>query len=199
MQDPFTAKRWRYQMPGGGRGFTRVPSLVSVWSTAPFLLNNRLGPFSERSVGRRADESVRRLDRTIAVAGKARPRGPGFDGYIVRTTRAKLMSTFRSGAFRSSSKSLVDWLPAEPFRKCSTRTATFKLGPIPKGFPINLAANYQPLARSRDPRRSDLQHDKATCATPGASCSTGQASILRRTTPRCSPGRANLARAVVEI
>ena len=32
-------------MPGGGRGYTRVPSLIGLWSTAPFLLNNTVGPF----------------------------------------------------------------------------------------------------------------------------------------------------------
>jgi len=32
-----------YQMPGGGRGFTRPASLISLWSTAPFLLNNSVG------------------------------------------------------------------------------------------------------------------------------------------------------------
>src|SRR5260370_931888 len=30
-------------MPGGGRGFTRPASLISLWSTAPFLLNNSVG------------------------------------------------------------------------------------------------------------------------------------------------------------
>jgi hypothetical protein len=34
-----------YELRGGGRGFTRVPSLISAWSTAPFLLNNSVGPF----------------------------------------------------------------------------------------------------------------------------------------------------------
>src|SRR5205814_9576482 len=29
----------KYKLPGGGRGFTRPASLVSAWSTAPFLLN----------------------------------------------------------------------------------------------------------------------------------------------------------------
>ena len=33
-------------MPAGGRGYTRVPSLVSLWSTAPFLLNNSVGRFN---------------------------------------------------------------------------------------------------------------------------------------------------------
>jgi len=34
-----------YQLPGGGRGFTRPASLVSLWSTAPFLQNNSVGPY----------------------------------------------------------------------------------------------------------------------------------------------------------
>ena len=32
-------------MPGGGRGYTRPASLVSLWSTAPYLQNNSVGPF----------------------------------------------------------------------------------------------------------------------------------------------------------
>src|SRR5262249_41278748 len=43
--NPFTGAAQPYKMPAGGRGYTRVPSLVSLWSTAPFLLNNTVGPF----------------------------------------------------------------------------------------------------------------------------------------------------------
>lgn len=38
--DPFTGEMKPYRMPAGGRGYTRPPSLISLWSTAPFLLNN---------------------------------------------------------------------------------------------------------------------------------------------------------------
>ncbi len=34
-----------FKMPAGGRGYTRPPSLISAWSTAPFLLNNSVGDF----------------------------------------------------------------------------------------------------------------------------------------------------------
>ena len=44
-QDPFSGKDRTITMPAGGRGYTRPPSLVSLWSTAPFLLNNTLGPY----------------------------------------------------------------------------------------------------------------------------------------------------------
>src|SRR6202030_2619781 len=43
--DPFTGEPKLFKMPGGGLGFTRPASLVSLWSTAPFLLNNSVGKF----------------------------------------------------------------------------------------------------------------------------------------------------------
>ena len=42
----FTGAPKPYKMPAGGRGYTRPPSLVSVWSSAPYLLNNSVGPFN---------------------------------------------------------------------------------------------------------------------------------------------------------
>ena len=57
-------------MPAGGRGYTRPPSLISVWSTAPFLLNNTVGQFDASSVGR---SRMRSFDDSIeqdAVAEK---------------------------------------------------------------------------------------------------------------------------------
>ena len=61
-----------YQMPAGGRGYTRPASLVSVWSTAPFLQNNAVGKFELEPVGRGAHAVVPGLDRADAVAGAAR-------------------------------------------------------------------------------------------------------------------------------
>lgn len=41
--DPVTGDSKDYNMPAGGRGYTRPASLISLWSTAPFLLNNSVG------------------------------------------------------------------------------------------------------------------------------------------------------------
>jgi hypothetical protein len=41
--DPVTGEPKDYLIPGGGRGFTRPASLISLWSTAPYLLNNTVG------------------------------------------------------------------------------------------------------------------------------------------------------------
>src|SRR5712671_3071874 len=45
VHDPFSGEPRPYAMPAGGRGYTRPPSLISIWSTAPFLLNNSVGTF----------------------------------------------------------------------------------------------------------------------------------------------------------
>ena len=45
LRNPLTGAECDYTLPGGGRGFTRPASLVSLWSTAPFLQNNSVGPF----------------------------------------------------------------------------------------------------------------------------------------------------------
>jgi hypothetical protein len=144
VQDPFTAARWQYTMPGGGRGFTRVPSLVSAWSTAPFLLNNRLGPFSgDPSVEGRMkifDASIEQL-----LWPEKRDHEDGFDGIIVRTTSTSNVNIPKR-SIPVELKSLIDGLRADPFKRVFDKDGNFKLGPVPKGFPIGLAANYQPLA-----------------------------------------------------
>jgi hypothetical protein len=142
LQDPFTADRWQFQMPGGGLGFTRVPSLVSVWSTAPFLVNNRLGPFS-------TDVSVESRMRTFDASieqllwPEKREMEPGFDGYIARTTeRSYVHIPFRNIPVELSS--LIRSIPLPGISKLFDRDGGLNVGPIPKGFPINLASNVQP-------------------------------------------------------
>ena len=157
LQDPFTAERWQYEMPGGGLGFTRPPSLVSVWSTAPFLLNNRLGPFSEDpSVDARMKVFNASIEQLLWP--ERREREPGFDGYIARTTERSYVDIPKRSV-PVELKNLVASLPARPFRQLFDRDGNFRLGPIPKGFPINLASNYQPRADIPVGRR--LAHDLA--------------------------------------
>ena len=159
VQDPFTAKRWQYTMPDGGLGFTRVPSLVSIWSTAPFLVNNRLGSFSDDpSVEARMknfDEAIRQL-----LWPETRQQEPKFDGYIARTSERSFVSVPR----RSISPELMNIfndLPAEPFQRLFDRDGALKIGPIPKGFPIGLAASHQPLPDlERASAKEKLAHGK---------------------------------------
>ena len=147
VQDPFTAERWQFTVPGGGRGFTRVPSLVSIWSTAPFLLNNRLGYkldefYDDPSVERRMksfDASIEQL-----LWPEKRDHEDRFDGYIVRTTERSFVNIPKRSV-PEELKSFVNDLGV-PFRRLFDQDGAFKLGPIPKGFPIGLAASFQFLA-----------------------------------------------------
>jgi hypothetical protein len=68
-----------------------------------------------------------------------------FDGYIVRTTERSSVNIPKR-SIPVEVKSLVDSLPADPFGRLFDSDGAFKLGPIPKGFPIGLVASYQPLA-----------------------------------------------------
>jgi hypothetical protein len=157
LQDPFTAERWQFQMPGGGLGFTRPPSLVSVWSTAPFLLNNRLGPFSEDpSVDGRMKVFNASIEQLLWP--EKREREPGFDGLIARTTERSYVDIPKRSV-PVELKGLIGSLPARPFQQVFDRDGNFRLGPIPKGFPINLASNYQP--RTDIPIGRRLPHDIA--------------------------------------
>jgi hypothetical protein len=45
LRHPLSGAEYDYPMPAGGRGYTRPASLVSLWSTAPFLQNNSVGPY----------------------------------------------------------------------------------------------------------------------------------------------------------
>ena len=76
VRHPVTGVASDYTLPGGGRGFTRPASLISVWSTAPFLQNNSLGPLRPQPVRRGASGCVSGRDRETAVAGEA---GEGSD------------------------------------------------------------------------------------------------------------------------
>jgi hypothetical protein len=149
VQDPFTAKRSQYTVPGGGRGFTRVPSLVSIWSTAPFLLNNRLGPYSD-------DPSVEARMRIFNASieqllwPEKRDREANFDGTILRTDETTNLFIPKRSIPPELSK-LIDTPGVDPLKRLLDRNGDFKLGPIPKGFPIGLAASYQPLVDRSTP------------------------------------------------
>lgn len=143
---PYTGEpRW-WELPGGGRGYTRPPSLISVWSTAPFLLNNALGPFDWRGTvdGRMAsfNQSITELlwpekrqgNRSYQTAsGKAHP------GVIDVTTETSYLQV-APGYLPPELESLkgpLSWLLPNVF----TPEGGVMVGPIPKGTPVNLLSN----------------------------------------------------------
>ena len=122
VQDPFTQSMRTFPAPAGGPGYYRVPSLIGIWATAPFLHNNALGAYT-------GDPSV---------AGRVK----AFDDAMAKL----LWPEHRQGAAsiaRTTAESYIQipatYLPSE--LQALAKGDFLEIGPIPAGTPIDLIAN----------------------------------------------------------
>jgi len=145
VHDPFTGEPREYEMPGGGRGYTRPASLISLWSTAPYLLNNSVGKFYwsgsvedrmasfEDGITKMLWPGKRKGDQMfVTKSGKEAP------GVVDLTTERSYLEV--------SEGFLPDFL--RPLLGFLTRIKPnvfgeggVQIGPIPKGTPVNLLSN----------------------------------------------------------
>ena len=111
-----------------GAGYYRVPSLVSLWSSAPFFHNNMLGTFN-------GDPSV--PGRLAAFQDAA-------EKLFWPEKRANKESIWRTQeeCYLHLRKEFVP----KPLQALAGPDGYVKLGPIPKGTPVNLIANLEPDA-----------------------------------------------------
>ena len=152
LQDPFDGHTWSYALPAGGRGFTRVPSLTSVWSTAPFLLNNSVGPFTgDPSVKGRMDAFNASIEQMLWPEKRARDAelGDKAQGWIDRTDRRSFI--LLPPRFVAEVRKFVGPIANKLIDRMLDDNGFFKLGPVPEGMPVNLLANLQPLSETRSP------------------------------------------------
>jgi hypothetical protein len=148
VRHPVTGAASEYKLPGGGRGYTRPASLVSVWSTAPFLQNNTVGRFDPSpSVDARMrvfQDSIEKMlwpERREKDAIFYNDSSPGVgiidrtdseselfvpEGYVPRELRPLLGLTERFLPFLFTEGGVT-------------------IGPIPAGFPVNLLSNIDIL------------------------------------------------------
>ena len=147
---PVTGEPRRYRMPGGGRGFTRPPSLISLWSTAPFLLNNSVGVFKESgSVADRMASFQDSIEKMLwpekrdhdAVLGAKVP------GLIDRTT-ARSFLRVSTGYLPDMLQGLVGF--GERHLPWLFGAHGIEIGPIPAGTPVDLLANMNLLSEDPD-------------------------------------------------
>ena len=145
-------------MPAGGRGYTRPPSLISLWSTAPFLLNNSVGENAfeqDPSVDARMRVFQASIEQMLwpekrkhdPLLGDRNAGDPIYE--IDRTTERSYVSmpaAYVPESLRPLSATMSRLLPSL-FRPDGGIT----IGPFPKGLPVNLLANLQPMSESRDP------------------------------------------------
>jgi mono/diheme cytochrome c family protein len=125
--NPYTEAQEKFAIPDGGRGYYRTPSLVSIWSSAPFLHNNALGKYTgDPSVaGRMAafDDAAEKLLWPEKRAGK---------DSIWRTTQECQVTLNADYLPPLLKKALGHDIDPDGF---------FRLGNIPAGTPVNLLAN----------------------------------------------------------
>jgi hypothetical protein len=173
LSNPWTGEPYPYpgagrKLPGGGRGYTRPASLVSVWSTAPFLLNNTVGKFDPAAPSeaiarqrytpapsldvrlRAFDDGIRKMlwPETREKDPVFKSDGPG-TGFIDRTTATSYVNIpigFIPDRFRGLLDISTRLLPF----LFSDDHAAVTIGPIPKGTPVGLISNLDMLGDAAD-------------------------------------------------
>jgi hypothetical protein len=204
--DPFADRYAAFRAPGGGPGFYRVPTLVSIWNSAPYLHNNALGTYTaDPTVAGRMrafDDAVDQMfyldkrggretiDRThektwLVIPAVYLPVAiEGIAGRIARPFTAMPwlapgvallvgIALVRVGRRRLK---LVRWvlvaggsmivllglilLPLNYF--AAGKLGDLKIGPFPKGMPIDLMANLNPAAPPLDTLYALWEMNKAT-------------------------------------
>jgi hypothetical protein len=128
--NPFTNAEEDFKMEGGGPGYYRTPSLISVWSSAPLLHNNSLGKFTgDPSVAGRMEAFNDAISKLLWPEKRL-----GKDS-IWRTTRECNLQ-IQAAALPESLRTLL--------KPVLDPDGYFRIGMIPKGTPINLLANANP-------------------------------------------------------
>ncbi|HEY4989442.1 MAG TPA: hypothetical protein VII09_06525 [Opitutaceae bacterium] len=130
--NPFTGGMDPFQAPAGGVGYYRVPSLINLWSTAPFLHNNVLGKFT-------GDPSV---------AGRMDAFNDAAEKLLWPDKRMGIDSIWRTS--QEANLQIQMAVIPEPLKTILQPHADpdgyLRIGPIPVGTPINLLANIDPDA-----------------------------------------------------
>jgi cytochrome c5 len=144
VHNPIDGSPQQYEMPGNGRGYTRVPSLISLWSTAPFLLNNSVGKFNPSpSVEARLDSFNDSIEKMLWPEKRDKDRilGDKVPGFIYRTTATSYIK-LAPGFLPASLNHLLSWndLGARWLPWLFNEEGV-QIGPIPKGTPVNLLTN----------------------------------------------------------
>lgn len=122
VQNPLNSSTYKFKVQGGGPGYYRVPSLIGIWAIAPLLHNNAVGLYT-------GDPSV---------AGRVKAFNDAITKLLWPEKRLGLASIPRT-----TLESYIDipsaYLPQE--LHSMAQNGFLRIGPIPKGTPIDLLAN----------------------------------------------------------
>jgi mono/diheme cytochrome c family protein len=155
IRHPMNGKELDYALPGGGRGYIRPASLVSMWSTAPFLQNNTVGPFewspSVEARMRSFEQSIEEMlwpERREKDALFASEKAAGV-GVIDRLTVDSYVEVPRP--YISPPLRPLLGFAGRLFPIIGEDDESVRIGPFPKGFPIGLITNIDMLGEGVEP------------------------------------------------
>lgn len=142
---PITGAPLKYDMPAGGRGYIRPPSLISLWSSAPFLLNNSLGDFYWSGS---VEDRMKSFDSGIGQLLWPETR-EGNMKYLTASGKeltGRIDVTSATSYLRVPKNYLPDFLqplvgPLSYTQPWLFSEGGLEVGPIPAGTPINLVSN----------------------------------------------------------
>jgi hypothetical protein len=145
IRHPVNGKPLDYVLPAGGRGYIRPASLVSLWSTAPFLQNNTVGPFEWSPA---VDARLRSFDASIEqmLWPERRRKDPVFgaeEGPGVGVIDRLTVDSYVEIPYGYISPPLRPLLPLARriFPFIGGEDGSVRVGPFPKGMPIGLLTN----------------------------------------------------------
>jgi hypothetical protein len=163
VRHPITGAAYDYPLLGGGRGYTRPASLVSAWSTAPFLQNNTIGRFNPSpSVAARMGVFQDAIEKMLWPERREKDRlfanenGAGV-GVIDRTTTESFLSVPEGYVPEHLRGLLGIGRRLFPF---AVRSGSVDIGPIPASFPVALIANLDPLGPNEQTPRERAERNK---------------------------------------
>jgi hypothetical protein len=164
IRHPVSGLELDYPLPAGGRGYIRPASLVSLWSTAPFLQNNTVGPFEwspsvearmrsfEQSIGQMLWPERRPKDQLFA-----NQTGPGV-GLIDRITIDSYLEI--PAPYISAPVRPLIGVARRLFPFIGGEGGSVRVGPFPKGMPIGLITNLDVLGEDLPPAQQEEHREK---------------------------------------
>lgn len=171
--DPIDGSQHTFHMPAGGRGYTRPPSLVSIWSSAPFLLNNSVGRLNPNAPNDDWNPSPTVDNRIAAFEDgmkkmlwpELRDKDPVIGNLVGNKVAGSLMDrTTTTSYIRIAPGYVPDELQGMIGFWHRVLPSVFgqqgvEIGPIPKGTPVDLIANLNLLADDND-LSGRVNHDR---------------------------------------
>jgi hypothetical protein len=144
--NPRTGETYAWEPPAGGRGYLRVATLSSLWASAPFFANNSLG---ELEYLYDQDGTSYFKPDVAGTAGRMRAFNDAVEQLLwpEKRTPNLMYRTDRESWLKISAALLPKLIRAGLEHK---EKDELRIGPIPKGTPINLLANINMESDPKD-------------------------------------------------